>query len=114
MEQTKAIVESGARSDLDPEKLKNLYDLLGLGGKIEVVHGWVTSGEQGSTKRFHHAWMETDQWVIDMQNELTVRLPKTEYYGRYKANPQDRFTATEARELATRYGKYAGWNKRPE
>ena len=90
--------------------LASLYEQCGLQTGIEIVHGWVTSpGGPAAGRRIHHAWIEIGETVLETQGGTRQHESRDNYYKKYDAHPNQRYSVPDALAFATKgYGAWRG------
>lgn len=81
---------------------------------MELCHGTpVGRGEANGGQRYHHAWVEQGDRVIDRSNGLNLNVSRGAYYslGRIDEASVTRYTPAEARRLLLEHEHYGPWPK---
>ena len=85
--------------------LKKVYEELGLAENIYVVHGTAVPTDGLDKGRIiPHAWIEVGHHAIETSNGQRIGYPVSVYYEKHSISPKKRYTVSEARALADKYG----------
>lgn len=76
---------------------------------FELVHGAVTGQGPISGINYSHAWIEDGDFVIDLSNNKSVKLPKFLYYAMGRINEVVKYSPEEARKNMLKYKHYGPW-----
>ncbi len=95
-----------------------LADLPHLGKKPVLVHGFIV-GQSGELKdkKFGHAWLEGNSFVLDCGSEELLHqvVLRQKYYQFWQINPAEcrQYTLEEARRRMFETGAVSGWHPPP-